>query len=201
MSNNSLCDYYNRAGNMREVTNADWEVIEERFGKLFNYASWRTPRMGYLAREDKVSLMKEVTLHAIRKYTPEIGKSDKVSDFITTNHFAKYLKCCIWYERSRVTKETYKKAPTDGHNIQLSALTEDYVESELVVSSDGELKDVELNGELKDFALFVMADMSNFKKNGNINVMKVSRELQIPPSKTRSNIERLKTVISLQIED
>lgn len=187
----------------RIVTDGDWIFLQDKFGKLIKYVSWRIPRLGYLTREDKEAEISNIMLDAINKYKPEEGESEQVSDFIKTNRFASYVKTCIWHKRTYLTKQIYNKRATDGDNVSLSALSADYVESRpnFVTSHDSPLRDVELTPELKDFVDEIMSDLSNFRKGGTINISKVSRDLNISPSRTRALLGNLKTLLEEQIID
>lgn len=188
---------------VREMTDEHWNYLDEKYGKLIHYMVKRTPKSSYMSYDEKVTDMHTIVLKVIQAYTPEEGKSDEVSDFIQTVHFGKYLKTSLWYERSKITKKSYRRGAIDSSLISLSSLEGDFMPGDMIEQQkrEGPHWAFELKGDIKEFAQEIMSDMSNFKRNGDVNIAKVSRNLNIPTSRTKKYIQQLKHELKHYNED
>lgn len=185
------------------LTNPQWEKLWKKYGKLAMFAANRTPSFTSLEIADKLSELKIVMLLAVEGFEKTNKEDGPFDEYFETKKFNAYIKACLWYKRSHLTKEAYRKRAVDGDMISLSAVSDEFVEDISVSSNrafDSKLFEIEFDDDISELVSEILSDVSYFKLNGKFNISKIARNTNMPTSKVVKMIKRLKTSLAQQMD-
>tara|TARA_A100001515_G_scaffold16872_1_gene12230 strand:- start:217 stop:777 length:561 start_codon:yes stop_codon:yes gene_type:complete len=185
------------------ITNEQWELIDEKYGKLLTTICSKISGDAAIANfDDNLQDLRLATMDAVAGFSRKEGK--EFEDFWGTAGFNKYMKTCLWNLKNKKGSKISKRYHINKNTVDITEYSEILVaESHEASSSPQETFFQEANKKLTDEQAKVVNIISNrpelIKPNGKVNVTKLSEDMGCCVAKTRKVLKQIKDKFSLDI--
>ncbi len=185
------------------ITNEQWELIDEKYGKLLTTICTKiSGDMAIATFDDNLQDLRMAAIEAVNGFARKEGKP--FDEFWGTTGFNKYMKTCLWNLKnkkgSRISKRYHiHKNTVDVTEYDEILVSHDHDSSGASTESIFEQVGAEFNDEQTN-AINVMSNHPEYiKPSGKVNISKLSTELGFCPAKTRKILAEIKNKITLEI--
>ena len=150
---------------MTTVTNEQWELIEEKYGRLISKICHNISGDKAIANYD--DNLQDLRLAAMEAVAGFARKENKVfEDFWGTEGFNKYIKTCLWNLKNKKGANITKRYPVTKNTVDVN----EYSDKISYKFSDTQKIVVET----------ITKDPTLLKPNGKVNIKKVGEQLDLP---------------------
>jgi hypothetical protein len=166
---------------MITVTNEQWELIEEKYGRLISKICHNISGDRAIASYD--DNLQDLRLAAMEAVAGFARKEDKdFEDFWGTEGFNKYIKTCLWNLKNKKGANITKKYPVTKNTVDINKY------SDILVDESQDTSSIDLGISLDQITYkftdqqkliieTVTKDPTLLKPNGKVNIKKVGEEL------------------------
>ena len=180
------------------ITNDQWELIDEKYGKLLTTICSKISGDAAIANFD--DNLQDLLLAAMEAVAGFARKEDKpFEEFFDTLGFHKYIKTCLWNLKNKKGSRITKRYNINKNTVDITEY------SEILVAQNHDTSTTSLDFVLgESITLFNEAQLNAInphyvKPNGKVNVRKLSVELGYCAAKTRKLLDGIKTQLNLDI--
>jgi|TARA_R110001599_G_C12102919_1_gene647202 hypothetical protein len=185
------------------ITNDQWELIDEKYGKLLTTICTRiSGDMAIATFDDNLQDLRIAALDAVQGFAKKEGKS--FSEFWGTSGFNKYMKTCLWNLKNKKGARISKRYNINKNTVDITEF------SEILVSNDHDSSGVSTESvfdqvrasfsEDQRDAINIMSKHPEYiKPNGKVNVSKLSTELGYCVAKTRKIMDEIRNKLKMSI--
>lgn len=185
------------------ITNEQWELIDEKYGKLLTTICSKISGDIAIANfDDNLQDLRMAAMDAVAGFA---RKEDKAfDDFWGTIGFNKYMKTCLWNLKNKKGARISKRYNINKNTVDITEY------SDILLSADSDTSGVscdslfdEVTCKLSEEQIKVITVATDhpeyMKPSGRLNITKLSKELGCCSAKTRKLLSQIKNIIKLDI--
>jgi len=185
------------------ITNEQWELIDEKYGKLLTTICTKiSGDVAIASFDDNLQDLRIATLDAVSGFSKK--ESLPFEDFWGTIGFNKYMKTCLWNLKNKKGARISKRYAINKNTVDVTEYSEILVAENHEVSSTpydsffDAVKD-RLSEEQAEVVKVVSNHPEFVKPSGKVNVTKLSKELGCCCAKTRKLLVQIKDKFELDL--
>ena len=174
---------------MANISNEDWNWLEEKYGKLLHHIAYRIG--GDSVTNDHDDSYQNLCI-AMMDTVNHFDKNQTVpfSEYKETAHFDKYLKTVLWNRKNNIGNKIVKREPL-RRCVQLDEkILKDKVHNP--IESFEPFGNENLQGDMQELVEQVQLDAKVIKPSGDFNISRLCRNLGKSKSQVKHTIEQLK---------
>ena len=185
------------------ITNEQWELIDEKYGKLLTTICTKISGDTAIANfDDNLQDLRMAAMEAVAGFSKKEEKP--FEEFWGTTGFNKYMKTCLWNLKNKKGARISKRYHINKNTVDITEY------NEILLAEENDTSSVsydsifdELGAKLDEDQIEVIHIVSKhpeyIKPSGKINISKLSIELGCCAAKTRKIISKIKNQIKLDI--
>jgi hypothetical protein len=185
------------------ITNDQWELIDEKYGKLLTTICSKISGDAAIANfDDNLQDLRLAAMEAVAGFARKEQKP--FAEFWDTVGFNKYMKTCLWNLKNKKGSRITKRYNINKNTVDITEYSEILVAENHDTSTTS--LDFVLGESVSKFsddqinAIKTVMDNPHFvKPNGKVNVRRLSTELGYCAAKTRKILDGIKTQLSLDV--
>jgi len=185
------------------ITNEQWELIDEKYGKLLTTICTKISGDTAIANfDDNLQDLRMAAMDAVAGFARK--ENQDFYEFWGTTGFNKYMKTCLWNLKNKKGARISKRYHINKNTVDITEY------GDILLAQENDTSSVsydsifdELSNKLEEEQLKVINIVCNhpeyIKPNGKINISRLSVELGCCSAKTRKIISEIKNRIKLDI--
>ena len=177
---------------MSNITNEDWEWLEEKYGKLLHHIAYRIGGDSVTNdHDDSYQNLSIAMLDTVRMF----DKTQSVSfeEYKNTKHFDKYLKTVLWNRKNNLGNKIVRREPLRRQvTIDEMLLKE---KAHTPKHSFTPFGNEQLEVDMRELVDQIAYDSKVIKPSGDFNISRLCRNLKKSKAQVKHTIERLKTTL------
>ena len=169
---------------MTTVTNEQWELIDEKYGRLMSKICHNISGDKAIANYD--DNLQDLRLAAMEAVAGFARKEDKpFEDFWGTEGFNKYIKTCLWNLKNKKGANITKRYPITKNTVDVNEYSDILIDnrqdtSSLDVCLSLDQISYKFSDVQKNIVETITKDPTLLKPNGKVNIKKVGEQLGLP---------------------
>ena len=185
------------------ITGQQWELIDEKYGKLLTTICTKiSGDVAIAGFDDNLQDLRIAAMEAVEGFSRKEGKS--FDEFWNTTGFNKYMKTCLWNLKNKKGGRISKRYHIHKNTVDVTEycdilIAENQDSSSISVSSFFEEERHKFTEDQIKVISAAAANPQFVKPSGKINVRKLSQEVGFCAAKTRKLLNSIKDKLTLDL--
>ena len=184
------------------ITNEQWELIDERYGRLLAKICYHISGDSAICSfDDNLQDLRVATINAVAGFSKKEGKP--FSEFWDSAGFNKYMKTCLWNLKNKKGSGISKRYNLNNNKVDITEFADTLIAKDSNTSPDITSFLAQLGGIYTDRereVINVLAqDPTYIKPSGKVNIKKLSENIGETWFESKKIIASIRSKTSLEL--